>query len=54
LDQAQPGVWTASVPIAPGSHQVSIRIDGGAWIAPPGVPTVADEFKGAVGIIVIR
>jgi len=36
LARAGVGVWEARVAIPPGSHRVSIRIDGGPWIVPPG------------------
>ncbi len=54
LEQTRPGIWEAQLALAAGTHQVNIRIDGAQWIAPPGIPTVADEFKGAVGIVVVR
>jgi hypothetical protein len=48
------GTWGVSLPIVPGTHQVNIRIDGGAWVAPPGLLTSTDEFGGIVGILVIE
>ena len=48
------GVWHVTLPIAPGAHRVSIRIDGGAWMPPPGLPVTADEFMGTVGILLIE
>jgi len=48
------GTWAVSLPIVPGVHQVNIRIDGGAWVAPPGLLTSTDEFGGIVGILVIE
>jgi hypothetical protein len=46
--------WELLVPIGPGVHQINMRIDGGAWIAPPGMPTMKDGFNGEVGVIVIK
>ena len=46
--------WEATLVIAPGMHRVAIRVDGEAWAPPPGVSTVADEFQGTVGVIVVR
>lgn len=46
--------WEATLPIAPGSHRVVIRIDGDAWSPPPGVTSVADEFQGTVGVIIVK
>jgi len=48
------GAWFVSLPIVQGIHQVNIRIDGGAWVAPPGLLTSTDEFGGVVGILVIE
>jgi len=45
------GLWEASLPISAGNHRVSLRIDGGAWQAPPGLPRVEDDFGGAAGLL---
>jgi hypothetical protein len=45
--------WELTMRIAPGVHRVNIRIDGDAWVAPPGTNTVADEFNGTVGLVVV-
>jgi hypothetical protein len=45
--------WELAMRIAPGSHRVNIRVDGGEWSAPPGAGTVQDEFNGAVGLMVV-
>ena len=45
--------WELAMPIAPGSHRVNIRVDGGEWKAPPGAGTVQDEFNGVVGLVVV-
>jgi hypothetical protein len=46
--------WELLVPIGPGVHQINMRIDGGVWIAPPGMPTMKDGFNGEVGVVVIK
>jgi hypothetical protein len=46
--------WELLVPITPGVHQINMRIDGGQWIAPPGMPTMKDGFNGEVGVVVIK
>jgi hypothetical protein len=48
------GRWSLSVAIAPGLHQVSIRRDGGAWTAPPGLPVGVGEYGDEVGVLVVR
>ena len=45
--------WQVAMQIAPGTHRVNIRVDGGQWSAPPGASTLQDEFNGVVGLVVI-
>jgi len=45
--------WEIALHVAPGSHRLNIRVDGGEWSAPPGAGTVQDEFNGLVGLVVI-
>jgi hypothetical protein len=47
------GVWLLPEGIAPGIHTFSVRIDGGAWHAPPGLPMMEDGFGGVVGVLVV-
>lgn len=54
LVQGADGSWTVSLPIALGTHQVNLRIDGGSWVAPPGLLTSRDEFGGVVGILIVE
>ena len=44
-------LWELSVPLSPGMHQINVRVDGGPWMAPPGMPTMRDGFGGEVGLI---
>jgi hypothetical protein len=53
LDAVYGGMWEAELPIAPGLHQVQIRLDGGAWQVPPGLPTAQGEFAGVAGVLLI-
>jgi hypothetical protein len=46
-------LWELSVPLSPGTHSINVRVDGGAWMAPPGMPTMHDGFGGDVGLIVV-
>ena len=46
-------LWELNVPISPGMHHINVRVDGGAWMAPPGIPTMHDSFSGDVGLIVV-
>jgi hypothetical protein len=47
------GWWEVPMITRPGVYRVNLRVDGGAWTAPPGVPTVHDEFGGQVGLVPI-
>ena len=44
--------WAATVMLEPGVHQVNLRVDGGAWVPPPGAPTTADGYGGTTGVLV--
>ena len=46
--------WELLLPMSPGIHQINLRIDGGQWIAPPGMPTLRDGFNGEVGVLVVK
>jgi hypothetical protein len=54
LTRQQAGVWTLTQSIGRGTYQVTLRIDGGRWMAPPGVLTTADEFGGVAGVLIIE
>ena len=54
LRETAPNVWQVTIPVSAGTHRVNLRIDGDSWAAPPGLPTVNDEFNGRVGLLVIR
>jgi hypothetical protein len=47
-----PDRWEATVRLAPGTHHCNVRIDGDAWVAPPGTTVVDDGFDGRVGLLV--
>jgi hypothetical protein len=46
--------WRALLPITPGLHRLAIRIDGGAWQAPPGTRPIPSEFDGEVAEVVVE
>jgi hypothetical protein len=45
--------WRLLCEVPAGLHRIAIRIDGGEWIAPPGLPRAADGFGGVVGLITV-
>lgn len=46
--------WIVELPAAAGLHHANIRVDGGRWLAPPGLTPVDDDFAGEVGIFVVQ
>lgn len=47
------GSWTASLPLKPGIYEMNIRVDGGGWLAPAGIPSKNDEFGQSVGVLIL-
>jgi hypothetical protein len=54
LRESAPDQWETTLPLAPGTHRVSVRVNEDHWTAPPGLPSVDDEFSGSVGLLVVR
>lgn len=48
------GCWTVVLPLTPGTHRLNVRVDGGSWVAPPGLTTMSDDYAGEVGVLVIE
>jgi hypothetical protein len=46
-------LWDITLPVTAGVHEINLRLDGGAWLAPPGLPTRRDSFNGDVGLLVV-
>lgn len=53
MSQLPNGDWMIEQVIAPGTHHIAIRMDGGEWVAPPNLPRVTDEFGGEVGLLIV-
>jgi hypothetical protein len=54
MSQSSAGAWSMPLVTSPGTHQVNVRVDGGPWQVPPGLTSMADEFGGAVGLLVVE
>jgi len=54
LRRASGGWWEATLRVPAGTHEMSLRVDGGAWGAPPGLPVIVDELGGRTGLLVIH
>ncbi len=48
------GVWGLIQAIAPGLHRLSMRVDEGPWLPPPGVREVKDDFGEGTGVVLIE
>ena len=47
------GRWEAWLDATPGLYRVNLRLDDGPWLAPPGMPSVDDDFGGRVGLLAL-
>jgi hypothetical protein len=52
LTSAGNGWWTVTLSIAPGTHQIDVRLDGTTWVVPPGLVPITDE-SGTVGLLIV-
>jgi hypothetical protein len=46
-------LWELALPLSAGVHQINVRVDGGQWVPPPGMPVARDVFNGEVGLLVV-
>lgn len=47
------GWWSVALPLPAGLHRLRLRLDGGAWGVPPGLPVESGDFGGLAGVIVL-
>jgi hypothetical protein len=45
--------WKLDRAVPSGFHRIAIRVDGGDWTSPPGLPRAIDDLGGAVGVITV-
>ncbi|MDQ6612274.1 MAG: hypothetical protein M3Y64_07565, partial [Gemmatimonadota bacterium] len=45
--------WRIDLKVPPGANRVSVRADGGEWVAPPGLPTGNSDFGNPVGLLLV-
>lgn len=48
------GRWTTTLALAPGQYTCNVRIDGGAWVVPAGLPAVDDALGGRAGVLTVE
>lgn len=46
--------WVVEIAAPRGLHRANIRVDGGRWVAPPGLASSDDDFAGEVGVFVVE
>lgn len=54
LTRAPDGWWETSLTLSPGIHRMNVRLNGGHWIVPEGMTSIADDFGGEVGLLVVH
>lgn len=54
LTRTGPALWTVTLPMRAGTHRLNIRVNGGDWVAPPGLVVMRDDFAGEVGVVVVQ
>jgi hypothetical protein len=54
LSQTRRGWWTITLPIAAGTHRMNLRLDGGRWGVPSGLPVLTDEFSGTAALLTVE
>ena len=53
LTRGADGWYVLAAPLAPGTYQMNVRVNGGKWLPPPSLTTVKDEFGGMTGVLVV-
>jgi hypothetical protein len=53
LERQPDGSAQLRITLPPGTYRINVRVAGGPWFAPPGLPQMEDEFGGRVGILTI-
>ncbi|MGQ0714970.1 MAG: isoamylase early set domain-containing protein [Gemmatimonadaceae bacterium] len=54
LQRQGKGVWTITIPLAPGRYQYTFVVDGTSWVADPGAPrTLEDDFGRPNSVITV-
>jgi hypothetical protein len=54
MQRSHNGRWRAELKLTPGLHRITVRADGGRWVAPPGLPVGNDDYGSPVGMIVVQ
>ncbi len=53
LVRERDGWWRGRLVVESRAAELVVRVDGGAWVVPPGAEEVVDEFGGRTGRVVV-
>lgn len=53
MTRAAAGRFRVTLDLPAGQHEIAVRVNGGAWVAPQGLVVRRDEFGGESGVLVI-
>ena len=53
LQRGDDGIWSATVPLAPGRYSYSFVVDGDRWVADPAMPAAPDDFGTPSSILTV-
>lgn len=53
LTKGADGRWSTTLPLKPGIYEMNLRVNGGRWTTPPGLPSKNDEFGQSVGLLIV-
>jgi hypothetical protein len=54
LDPAPRGRWRYNAPLRRGVYHLLMRLDGGEWQVPPGLPAFVDDLEQPVGLLLVE
>jgi hypothetical protein len=54
MTRGSDGRWSVALRLPPGVYNCNVRLDGGPWTPPAGLPTSRDDFRGEVGVLVVE
>ncbi len=53
MNRGSDGRWRVELKVPVGANRLSVRADGGEWIAPPGLPLGNNDFGNPVGLLLV-
>jgi hypothetical protein len=53
LERTRTGEFRTTLNLPAGRHEIAVRVNGGAWMAPAGLVALRDEFGGESGVLMV-